>query len=394
MARDANLNLCVRCGNCKALCPTHVEFMSEGMSARGRVALLKKFLTGEIEPSDTLDQRIFSCLLCGSCNSLCPLDISVTDAVYEGRRKLAGRKKRWLFRAIMKYVFTDPERTLRMLQFLENAGLLSPLSRMRPFKALRELRIRIPRTRLRNEATIFKVPNPKGRIALFAGCTVDFLYPAMGLSLIYTLNALDYEVVMPKGEVCCGAPLLATGLRDEAAALAEKNLNAFKNLQAEAVISLCPTCTHFIKTEYPKIIGDGICNAMDISQFLGDKPLDTILMQPENYAGTITYHDPCHSINYLGVKEEPRTILKNMGFGIVEPAERGCCGLGGTVRLLHDDVSLAILANRVKALEGTETPEMIVTSCPNCVLQLESRITDRPVKHIIEIIAANIKRRA
>jgi Fe-S oxidoreductase len=83
-----------------------------------------------------------------------------------------------------------------------------------------------------------------------------------------------------------------------------------------------------------------------------------------------------------------------MGFGIVEPAERGCCGLGGTVRLLHDDVSLAILANRVKALEGTETPEMIVTSCPNCVLQLESRITDRPVKHIIEIIAANIKRRA
>jgi glycolate oxidase iron-sulfur subunit len=168
-------------------------------------------------------------------------------------------------------------------------------------------------------------------------------------------------------------------------------------LQVDAVISLCPTCTHFIKNEYPKIIGAGISNAMDIAQFLGDKPLDSILAQPEERPGTIVYHDPCHSINYLGVKEEPRKILKAMGFGIEEPAERGCCGLGGTVRLLHDDVSSAILANRVKALEGTEAPEMpemIVTSCPNCVLQLESRIKDRPVKHIIEIIAANIKRRA
>jgi glycolate oxidase iron-sulfur subunit len=393
MARASELDLCVRCGNCKALCPTHIEFANEGMSARGRVVLLKKLISGEIEPSDTLDDRIFSCLLCGSCNGLCPLGISVTDAVYEGRRKLAGRKKRWLFRAIMKYVFTDPERTLRMLQFFENAGLIAPLSILKPFKALRELRIRIPRTRLRNEATIFKAPNPKGRIALFAGCTVDFLYPAMGLSLIYTLNALDYEVVMPKGEVCCGAPLLATGLRHETAALAEKNLNAFKKLQVEAVISLCPTCTHFIKNEYPKIIGDGIGNAMDITEFLDDKPLDSILTQPEERPGTVAYHDPCHSINYLGVKEEPRKILKGMGFGIAEPDERGCCGLGGTVRLLHDDVSSAILANRVKSLEGTKAPEMIVTSCPNCVLQLESRIKDRPVKHIIEIIAANIKRR-
>jgi glycolate oxidase iron-sulfur subunit len=394
--RATELSLCVKCGNCKTLCPTHIEFANEGMSARGRVVLLKKLISGEIEPSDTLDQRIFSCLLCGSCNGLCPLGISVTDAVYEGRRKLADGKKRWLFRAIIKYVFMEPERTLRTLRIFENTGLLSPLSRLKPFKALRELRSRIPRTRLRNEATIFKAPNPKGRIALFAGCTVDFLYPAMGLSLIYTLNALDYEVVMPIGEVCCGAPLLATGLRKEAAVLAEKNLNAFKRLQVDAVISLCPTCTHFIKNEYPKIIGAGIGNAMDISQFLGDEPLDSILAQPEERPGTLAYHDPCHSINYLGVKEEPRTILKGMGFGIVEPAERGCCGLGGTVRLLHDDVSSAILTNRVKALEETETPEMpemIVTSCPNCVLQLESRIKDRPVKHIIEIIAANIKRR-
>jgi glycolate oxidase iron-sulfur subunit len=390
---------CVRCGNCKSACPTYLEFINEGMSARGRVVLMKKFIAGEIERSDTLDHRIFTCLLCGSCNTRCPLGISVTDAVYEGRRKLAKSRKRWLFRAIMKYVFTDPERSLRLLQFLDNAGLLLPLSKLKPFSAFRELHPRIPKTRLRNEINIFKASKPRGRVAVFAGCTVDFLYPAMGLSLIHTLNALDYDVVLPKGEVCCGAPLLASGLRDETALLAEKNINAFKKLQAEAVISLCPTCTHFIKNEYPKIIGAGIGNALDITQFLADKPIDSATVKKDEPPGTVIYHDPCHSVNYLGVQEEPRSILRNLGYEIAEPEERGCCGLGGTVRLLHDDVSNTILANRVDVLERARAaemsgvPETVVTSCPNCVLQLESRIKDRPVKHVIELIAANIKRR-
>ena len=395
--RASDPSLCVKCGNCKSLCPTHIEFMNEGMSARGRVALLKKFFSGEIESSDNLDERIFSCLLCGSCNSLCPLGISITDVVYEGRRRLADRKKYWLFRSLMKYAFMDPARTLRIFQFFGNSGLLPFLRRLRPFRAMEDLGIRVPGTRLRDGASLFKVPKPRGRIAIFAGCTVDFLFPAMGLSLIYTLNAMDYDVVLPKGEACCGAPLLASGLRKEVEALAEKNLHAFKKLQAEAVISLCPTCTHFIRYEYPKIIGDGIGNVMDISRFLDDVPLDTMLMQPAESPGTVTYHDPCHSINYLGIKDEPRKILKTLGFGITEPAERGCCGLGGTVRLLHEDVSAAILETRVKALKGTDAlgmPDMIVTSCPNCVLQLGSRIKERPVKHIIEIIAANMKRRA
>jgi glycolate oxidase iron-sulfur subunit len=395
MLRSSDPSLCVKCGNCKSLCPTYSEFMNEGMSARGRIALLKKLAAGDLDPSDSLDERIFSCLLCGSCNSLCPLGISITDAVYEGRRRLTSRKKHWLFKTAMKYAFMDPARAVRIFKFLEEWGLLPHLRRLRSFRTLEDLNIKIPVTRLRDGAAVFKVPNPRGRIALFTGCTVDFLYPAMGLSLIYALNTMDYEVVLPKGEVCCGAPLLGSGIRKEFAALAEKNLNAFKKLQAEAVISLCPTCTHFIRDEYPKIIGDGIENAMDISQFLCDMPLGSILAAAAEPQGTVVYHDPCHSINYLGVREGPRRILMGMGFEVVEPSDRGCCGLGGTVRLLHDEVSRTILENRVAALTGvSERPEMIVTSCPNCVLQLGSAIKDRPVKHIIELVAANMKRRA
>jgi glycolate oxidase iron-sulfur subunit len=79
-----------------------------------------------------------------------------------------------------------------------------------------------------------------------------------------------------------------------------------------------------------------------------------------------------------------------MGVDYSEPDERGCCGFGGVVRLLHDDVSNSITASRADAFEGADT---IVTSCPNCVLQLGSTIKEKPVKHIVELIAASLKKR-
>src|SRR5208283_3477041 len=92
-----SLEQCVRCGSCKALCPTYGEDVTEGMSARGRVILLREFIGGEIGPSEILDERIFSCMLCGACNTLCPLGIGITDAVYEGRKSLrsSGGKRRF-----------------------------------------------------------------------------------------------------------------------------------------------------------------------------------------------------------------------------------------------------------------------------------------------------------
>src|SRR5208283_5535460 len=98
MNNALSLEQCVRCGSCKALCPTYGEDATEGMSARGRVVLLKKFIEGELGPSEILDEKIFSCMLCGACNTLCPLGIRITDAVYDGRKSLriAGNRRKFL----------------------------------------------------------------------------------------------------------------------------------------------------------------------------------------------------------------------------------------------------------------------------------------------------------
>jgi glycolate oxidase iron-sulfur subunit len=79
-----------------------------------------------------------------------------------------------------------------------------------------------------------------------------------------------------------------------------------------------------------------------------------------------------------------------MGFHLMD-SERGCCGFGGTFRLLYQELSEGILEKRI---EEYKRADMIVTSCPNCILQLRSRIKDRPVKHIAEVINECIRIKA
>ncbi len=83
MPSDAlDIQQCVRCGNCMELCPTFAEALSESMGPRGRVALLKEMATSGMSRTRPLDERIFSCMLCGACNGHCPAGISITEAVY------------------------------------------------------------------------------------------------------------------------------------------------------------------------------------------------------------------------------------------------------------------------------------------------------------------------
>lgn len=379
--------LCVKCGSCKALCPTYIEDVTEGMSARGRVVLLEKFHEGELEPSKKLDERIFSCMLCGACNKLCPLGINVTDAMYEARNRLRdfNKKRRFLGLGI-RLGLKKASNSFRILKFLETINEMLPVFRIYPFSAIKRMDVTLPDSALRDGMSIFRVSKPRGRIAIFAGCSVNFIYPNIGRSLIESLNAMNYDVVLPKGEVCCGAPLMGLGRREDAAEMAERNMNAFKKLNVEAVIGLCPTCIDSIKNGYRSLIGDGIDNAVEVSQFFGKLQPSAFSPQPSK----VIYHDPCHSIYGLDVSVEPRQILRSMGFHLMD-SERGCCGFGGTFRLLYQELSEGILEKRI---EEYKRADMIVTSCPNCILQLRSRIKDRPVKHIAEVINECIRIKA
>jgi glycolate oxidase iron-sulfur subunit len=371
-----DLSKCIRCGTCKVNCPTLQGDPLEPMGTRGRLVLLQGLLKGTVKPSRLLNERIFSCILCGACAGACPLGVDIPEAICRGRALLSrDDKKRRFLRPLARWSSRRPDVAFRMLRMGER--LLLPFLAKRgiiPFSP------ELPEAPLRKAEQVFKVPRKKGRVAVFVGCSINYVFPHMGESLINVLQKFGYEVVLPQGETCCGAPLRALGLEKEAEKLANKNYHAFSRLKVEAILSLCPTCTLSLKTEYPKMIGKGFEKAMDISAFFADK-----LKSTEKIYRTSFYHNPCHLGYGLNVRQEPREIIRKTGLDLVGGEKQGCCGFGGLYCLSFKEISSGLLQKRTEEISATAA-DTVVTSCPGCVLQLSRSITDRPVLHLIELI--------
>ncbi|HXX56732.1 MAG TPA: (Fe-S)-binding protein [Thermodesulfovibrionales bacterium] len=376
----SDLTKCVRCGSCKAFCPTYEEGMRETMTARGRLRLLRGLLTEEIRPSPALNERLFSCMLCGLCETLCPLQIDIIGAFYHGRKVLRdqdpGRKYLRLLTRLSLHRPALSYRIARMLQHLVNPSVLERAGI--PFS------VTLPPHPLRDDQQVYKPEKKIGRVAFFAGCSTNYLFPHLGASLINVLLRLGYEVVLPKGEACCGVPLRSLGLEEEAVEMAKKNYALFSRLNTEAVLSLCPTCVSALKVDYPKLIGVSLDKVMDVTTFLADR-LD--LIQPRQGASftSVTYHDPCHLAYSLGVRREPRELIRRSGVEFIEAGGEGCCGFGGLFSVQYPKISGDLLKKRSDAYRETGA-DAVITACPGCMLQLGKGMEDKRVFHIIELL--------
>ncbi|MCK4912073.1 MAG: (Fe-S)-binding protein [Thermodesulfovibrionales bacterium] len=369
---------CVKCGSCKATCPTYVLDTTEGMGARGRVMLVRALTREELEPTPLLAQRLYSCLLCGLCEPLCPVGVDVTGIVYHGLSQLDMHDPRGrMLRKLQREGFLHPKRTFGAGRAL--GPLLGPVAKK---MGLVPFDIKLPGSSFRKKGMELRPEGePVGRVAIFVGCAANYIYPQQGHALKDLLIALGYEVVVPEGEVCCGAPLRAMGMDSDAAELAKKNIEAFGALDADAVLSPCPTCTLAIKKHYPQIAGQAIENAMDPAEFLLGR-VDHLRYKENPTGGApegVMYHEPCHLGAGLGAGGAPRAILDALGVEFTEPVNKTCCGLSqaGVYPEIADAQLDALSPEYADA--GT-----LVTACPGCMAQLARR--HGRVLHLLELL--------
>ncbi len=367
---------CVRCGICKAECPTYNASFDESETARGRLGLLYAFTRGALGPSKKLNEKIFGCLLCGNCSRLCPLGIDLEELFYYARGLLRfNDKERKYLRFLSSMAFENTDFTVKMTKPIHGF-----LTRALSGKGILPENISISERDFRNVA-IFRPEEKVGRVAVFTGCTIKHIYPDLSISLINVLNALKYEVVFPNTETCCGAPFRSLGMDDRAAKYAERNFKVFNTLNVDAIVSLCPTCVIALDKYYPQLIGKKLDNVFDISVFL----MDNLKKFDKRLKGRVVYHDPCHLANILAISRQPRELIEMTGLTLLEPSGRRCCGFGGAFSYSFPEASGRILNDTSEALLKTE-PQGIVTSCPNCILQLSKAVKEMQIYHIVEII--------
>ncbi|WP_420265853.1 (Fe-S)-binding protein [Candidatus Magnetominusculus dajiuhuensis] len=390
------IRLCVKCGGCKTQCPTFLSRREETETARGRVKLLHALVEGKVKPTKKFNERLRSCLLCGSCANHCPLNIDLMEVFYHARTIIRDHDTTMAITGFLsKIAFKNTDLTINMIkpfQKLINNRLAK--------RKLMPANVQFTENQFKKTG-IFMAKNKIGRVAIFSGCTIKHIYPELMFSAARVFNALRYEVVFPTSEVCCGVPFRSLGMEATAITYAERNYETFSKLKVDAIISLCPTCVVSLKKHYPALIGNGLENVYDISDFLRGKiDMDSIDSSGGPRRKTVNlravFHEPCHQRNELKNGSQTRELINTLrrqqhdtadpfDIELLEPNRQSCCGFGGAFSVFFSDMSNQILGETVKELDKTNA-EAVITTCPNCIFQLSKAIQDKPIYHLIEII--------
>jgi len=239
------------------------------------------------------------------------------------------------------------------------------------------------------------------RVGLFVTCLVDLFRPSVGFAAVRLLEAAGCDVVVPRGQTCCGQPAYNSGDRETARALALQTIAAFED--CDYVVAPSGSCAGMLKTHYPELLADDAAAAERAREFAARvHELVSFLVRvrgleqvPGAYEGAVTYHDSCSGLRELGIKDEPRRLLSSVaGLEVVEMAEcETCCGFGGTFSVKFPDISNAMVERKAGNIEAAGAPLMLAGDL-GCLMNIAGKLSRQgsPVqcRHIAEVLAGEL----
>ncbi len=342
---------CVRCGSCLKFCPIFRATGEEQFSPRGKVYLLQ--IMDQIEGDEELGREfrrlLFQCTMCGRCEEMCSSDVDLLKIWHEQR---AGATER----APEEFAYLEPLKDA--LANVRNIYGLDPDDRAVFW--LDELQDEIPKIQDRVYA-----PGKTAEVMVFLGCLMSFRGSQIGVlkSLVRTLEAfhVDY-LVMGSEEFCCGHPLDLMGDKRQADQLRSHNRSVIENAKVKTVLTCCPGCLIQLSQHHDL---KGI-ETLHHTQFF-DRLIEARNAPQVTSKQEFAYHDPCELHRIMGVKTEPRSLMKKMNV-VWRELDLACCGGGGLLRMTDPDLSEKIIQTRkVSEKLGSTT---VITCCPSCREQL------------------------
>jgi heterodisulfide reductase subunit D len=370
---------CLQCGYCKSVCPIYQETGWESLTPRGKVFLLKHliakdsvldkvlgkkitdFLTGRGKISlEEAMEKIYTCTLCGRCETICHVDIDF--------HKYWEEIRKWMVENGIK----PPENTITMYENIANEEYRNPF--MEPIPKRDEW--------YRDE---FELPE-KADIIYFIGCMTSYHEYQILLNTlkVFKESGADFTT-LGTDEMCCGAINTMTGQWDNFRNIAINNIEEIKKRGATQVITGCPACYRAFK-KYREFVNYNF-KLLHTTEFVAELIENGKLKFTKDFSEKnlpIIYHDPCElgrisDYEGKGIFEAPRYILKNIpGIdNILEfPCNRMdsiCCGGGGGLKAYNYDLTVNIALKKIdEAIElGAKT---IVSACPNCKAEMSDAV--------------------
>jgi glycolate oxidase iron-sulfur subunit len=235
------------------------------------------------------------------------------------------------------------------------------------------------------------------RVAFMAGCIANVCFARLNEATVRVLQKNGCEVVVPAGQGCCGSLHVHAGLRDEARALARRNIDALAEGGYDAIVTNAAGCGTTLK-EYGELLeGDPEYAARarefsqhmrDVTEFLASIELNRA-MKPLPL--TVTYQDSCHLAHGQRIRTAPRKLLESVpGLTFREmPLSDLCCGSAGIYNVVQNEMSMQILERKMECVNRTGA-DVIATANPGCMLQLRAGAAmhgkGQRVVHVVELL--------
>jgi len=399
---------CVRCGKCKPVCNTHYPGGTMFYNPRNKilgVGLIMEAVLYDAQTSTSLSFRNFKklreisdhCTMCHRCQAPCPVKIDFGDITLDIRELMVQRRKSQFKAATQFTIFFLRRRgyyinkIMRLLIFRLGYGaqrlgyyLNRPVSKITASilpmisgylagrfprtgdKSLRE------RLRLKGTNSFYSFENPdmpvKKSVVYFPGCGSERMFPEISIAVIALLYNAGIRVVIPPEFICCGYPMLANGMTEQADIRSYENRVLFHRIadttgymDIEHIIVSCGTCYEMLEKYEIENIFNG-ASIMDINEFIAEEGFygDTRTPGPP-----VLYHEPCHTpLKHLGYE---KTFEKLLGTSPVNIPN--CCGEGGTLALSTPDISNTLRGRKKLNLLGLTRRRRVsvLTTCPSCV---------------------------
>jgi len=243
------------------------------------------------------------------------------------------------------------------------------------------------------------------RIALFATCLGDAMFPDVNRATTIVLERLGHTVVFPASQTCCGQMHTNTGYLHEAVPLVRHHVETFEDAlaQCDAIVAASGSCVGSVRHQHAMVARTGgevalasraevvAAKTYELSELLVD--VLGVTDVGAYYPHRVTYHPTCHSLRLLQVGEKPLRLLRAVrGLSLIElPAAETCCGFGGTFAIKNSDVSTAMLADKMSNVLSTRA-EVCTAGDSSCLMHIGgglSRLrTGVRTVHLAEILAS------
>lgn len=401
---------CNHCGQCKwvagpkttgwrfaEICPIHMRYHFDAYSGQGLLNIARELLDGELRYEPGLVDLIYSCTMCGACDTACKSirDMEVLDTIAALRAHCVDAGQ------------GPPAPLARAAQAIATHGNV--------FGRPRTERDGWCHSAARDEGGSGPIPEPSptSEIAYFAGCAACYLQTGIARDSARILAAGGWDVqILGSDEECCGRLLWQTGQWQAAEQQIERNLEIFRRRGIRTLVTSCAECFGAFRGIYPRFSEVEI-EVLHISEVIARMLRAGTLRLDREVDLHLTYHDPCllgrQSEPYVpwqgeiksfglheppktwrrghdGVYDAPREVLRAIpGVTLTEMARHEenalCCGAGGGVAAANPELARWTANERLDEADATGAAA-IVSCCPQCrgnftaVLPQRDRVLD------------------